>query len=313
MRVSMQTMYNGLLKDLENLTDDIRTYQVQIASGRRYERPSQSPVDLTYALGYRKALEDIERYKTSIREAQAFLRTTEGAYQGLEDLVMRAKELALQGANDVQNFETRRAIAREVDNLLQEALALANTRHGDRYVFAGNRPTGYREGEKPFELVREYAAGGEVLEKVIYQGGREDFYMSYATDGKILVGRNGEEALMASELFETLIGLKKTLLRDNRADTRLEVEDIQDHIARLDRVLNHLVQERTDLGARMDHLETKKNLYEDFKNTFRENLAEVEDTDILEAVTKLRARQTAYEAALRAAAKTMQLSLANFL
>lgn len=313
MRISMRTMYDGLLTDLEHLTDDIHKYQVQIASGKRYERPSQAPVELNYALGYRKALEEIDRYQTSIREAKAFLRTAEGALSGLEELVMRAKELALQAANDVQTSETRKAIALEVDNLLQEALALANTSHAGNYVFAGNRTSGYAEGEKPFELVREELPGGEVLERVIYRGGREDFYQGYARESKILVGRNGEEALMASGIFETLIGLKKTLLRNNEADPHQEVEDIQRHIDRLDEVLQHLVQERTDLGARMDHLQIKENLYEDFRNTLKENLAEVEDTDILEAVSNLSARQTAYEAALKAASKTMQLSLVNFL
>ncbi|HFC98628.1 MAG TPA: flagellar hook-associated protein 3 [Thermosulfurimonas dismutans] len=313
MRISMRTMYEGLLTDLEHLTDDIHKYQVQIASGKLYDRPSQAPVKLNYALGYRKALQEVDRYQTSIREAKAFLRTTEGALSGLEDVVMRAKELALQAANDTQSPESRKAIAKEVDNLLEEALSLANTTHAGRYVFAGNHPTGYSAGKKPFELVKKALPGGEVVERVVYHGGREDFYQGYAKGSKILVGRNGEEAIMASGIFETLIGLKKTLLNNNEVDPHQEVEDIQRHIARLDKVLQHLVQERTDLGARMDHLEVKENLYQDLQNTLKENLSDVEDTDLLEAVSKLSAKQTAYEAALKAAARTMQLSLVNFL
>ncbi len=309
----MRGMYSRLLKDLERITDDIRSYQVQISSGKRYERPSDAPVELTYALGYRKALDDISRYRDSIREGVAFLRTVEGALDGLQSVVLRAKEIALRAANDVQNAETRRAAAKEIENLLQEALSLANTKHGERYVFAGSKPTGYEEGEKPFELVKEYLPGGEVKEWVTYKGGREDLYVGYARDSKMLVGRNGEEALMASGIFDALIGLKNTLLQNNQEDPRKEVEDIQVHIERLDQVFQYLVEERTDLGARMDHLELKKSLYEDFEFTLKENLSDVEDADILEVVTRLSARQTAYEAALKAAARTMQLSLVNFL
>jgi len=313
MRLSLRTLYGGLLTDLEHLTEAMYTYQKQIATGRKYSRPSEAPVELNYALGYRKALAEIDRYQESIREARSYMRTAEGALKSLKDLIKRAKELALQGANDIQNASTRKAIAAELDGLIQEALALANTRHGDRYVFAGNRPTGYAEGEKPFELVKETLPDGQVVERVVYRGGTEDLYMGYAPGSRILTGRNGEEALMASDLFGALIGLRNTLANDNAADPRKEVEDIQTQIGRLDRVLNHILEERSALGARLDHLEVKENLYRDLHDTLIGNLGEVEEVDYLEAVTNLNAKRTAYEAALKAATQTMGLSLVNFL
>ncbi len=313
MRLSLRTLYGGLLTDLEHLTEAMYKYQTQIATGKKYTRPSEAPVDLNYALGYRKALAEIEHYRESIREAKSYLRTVEGALKSLKDLIERAKELALEGANDIQNTSTRQAIATEIDGLIEEALALANTQHGNRYVFAGNRPTGYSEGEKPFQLVKETLPDGQVVERVVYNGGAEDLYMGYAQGAKILVGRNGEEALMASDLFGALIGLRNTLANNNVADPRKEIEDIQTQIGRLDRVLDHILEERSALGARLNHLEVKENLYMDFRTTLIGNLGEVEEVDYLEAVTNLNAKRTAYEAALKAATQTMGLSLVNFL
>ncbi|HIE32775.1 MAG TPA: flagellar hook-associated protein 3 [Thermodesulfobacteriaceae bacterium] len=313
MRLSLRTIYGGFLTDLEHITEDIYKYQTQIATGKKYTRPSEAPVELSYALGYRKALKEIERYQESIREAKSFLRTVEGALDGLKKVVERAKELALQGANDIQNASTRQAIAAEIEGLLEEALALANTQHGDRYVFAGNRSSGYSEGERPFELIKETLPNGEVVERVVYNGGSEDFYMGYTQGGKILIAHNGEEVLMASELFQTLIGLKKTLSANNVTDPQKEIEDIQTHIGRLDRVLNHILEERSALGARMDHLELKDNLYLELRDVLIGNLGEVEEADYLEAVTNLNAKRTVYEAALKAAAQTMGLSLVNFI
>ncbi len=312
-RVGMKTMYDRMLYNLNSLTDEMRKLENQIASGVKYEKPSDNPVDMVRALGYRRSLEEIDRYQVSIREGKSYLRTMEGAYEGLENLVMRAKQLAIQARNDTLSPENRQAIAAEVDNLLEEALALANTKHGGRYVFAGNRPAGYANGETPFELVRETAPDGTVREKVIYQGGEEDLYYTYSSDGKILIGRNGHQALMESELFETLISLKKTLEADNTADPVREIEELGTHIDRLDRVLNYLTNERASLGARMDHLELKENLYLDLKDTIKENLSQAEDADLLEVATRLRAKETAYQAALAAASKVMQLSLVNYL
>ncbi|WP_297055488.1 flagellar hook-associated protein FlgL [Thermosulfurimonas sp.] len=313
MRLSMRTLYGGLLTDLEHLTESMYKYQTQIATGKKFQRPSDAPVELNYALGYRKALAEIDRYQESIREATSFLKTAEGALKGLKKVIERAKELALKGANDIQNASTRKAMAAELDGLIQEALSLANTQDGDRYVFAGNRPTGYQEGEKPFELVKKVLPDGQVVEQVVYKGGAENLYLGYARGSKILVGRNGEEALMASDLFSALIALRNTLANDNVADPRQEVEDIQTQIGRLDKVLNHILEERSAVGTRLDHLELKKNLYQDFHDILIGNLGEVEEVDYLEAVTKLNAKRTAYEAALKAATQTMGLSLVNFL
>ncbi|RUM87458.1 MAG: hypothetical protein DSZ24_06155 [Thermodesulfatator sp.] len=313
MRLSLRSMYGGLLLDLEKLTDSLYRYQTQIATGKKYQLPSDAPVEINYALKYRKALADVERYRASIREARSFLKTTEGALDDFKKLIQRAKTLALEGANDVQNPSTRKAIAAEIDGLIQEALALANTQHGDRYVFAGNRPAGYPEGEKPFMLEKETLPNGEIVERVVYHGGQEDLYAGYARGARLLEARNGEEALMASDLFGALIALKNTLAHDNVVDPAKEVEDIQTQIGRLDRVLNHILEERSDLGARLNHLDLKDQLYQELHTTLVGNLGEVEEVDYLEAITRLSARRTAYEAALKATAQTMGLSLVNFL
>ncbi len=312
MRVGLRTMYDRMLYNLNNLTEELNKLHAQTASGLKYEKPSDEPVDLVRALSYRKSIKEIERYQTSIREGKSFLRTMENAMKNLEDVVIRAKELALKAANDDLNPENRKAIAKEVNGLLEEALALANTKHGSRFVFAGNKPTGYNDGHLPFEL-EKVQVGDDTREVVVYRGGAEDLYMGYATDQKILVGKNGESVISASGLFEALISLKRTLEANNQADPSQEIEDIRTHIDRLDEVLAHLTRERADLGARVDHLEMKENLYEDFKFTLKQNLADTEEADMLEVATRLKAKQTAYQAALAAAAKVMNLSLVNYL
>ncbi len=312
-RIGLKTQYDRMLYNLNRLTKDLAEVQTQIASGKKFAKPSQAPVELVRSLDYRKSLAEIDRYRTSIREGKAFLRTMEGAFQGLEDLTMRAKQLAIQARNDTLSPDNRKAIAREVEKLLQEALALANTRHGNRYVFAGNRPSGYPDGKAPFELKKESLPDGSIREYVVYEGGEEDLIFNYSPDGKIVIGRNGNQALMASELFDTLIGLKKSLEANNYSSSEKEIEELGIHVDRLDKVLTHLVNERAALGARLDHLNLKDNLYQEIKDIIQENLSNTEDTDILEATTRLKTKETAYQAALAATAKVMQLSLVNYL
>jgi flagellar hook-associated protein 3 FlgL len=67
------------------------------------------------------------------------------------------------------------------------------------------------------------------------------------------------------------------------------------------------------VGAEISHLETKKNLYEDFKQTLQTNLGETESADLAELATKLQSLTIAYDAALRATAMVSGMSLAKYL
>ncbi|OAG28584.1 flagellar hook-associated protein FlgL [Thermodesulfatator autotrophicus] len=310
-RIGLKTQYDRMLNHLNRLTTELSDLQAQAASGIKFDKPSDAPVALVNTLNYRKAIEEIDRYQSSITESRGYLEAIDKAFDGLENIVTRAKELAIQGANDTLNDQDRLALAREVWNLLEEAVAVANSRHNGRYIFAGNRPTGYENG--PFSLVKEALPGGEELVKVVYEGGREDLFQGYGPGQEILVGRNGEEAVSKSEIFESLIGLYKTLSNNNQVDPKKENENIQLQLERLDRVLNKLTDQHADVGARLDHLELKENLYADLKVSIQENISRTQDVDLLEVATQIRAKEVAYQSALAATAKVMQLSLVNYL
>ncbi|WP_220126134.1 flagellar hook-associated protein FlgL [Thermosulfuriphilus ammonigenes] len=308
----MNTVYDNILNNLNRLTERLDKINMSVSSGKRYSRPSDAPSDLVHALGYRKALREISQYRRNISDAKGHLATMETALEKMQEQVIRAKELAIQGANDTENEASRKMLANELRNILDEVVSLSNTQHNGRYIFAGTKTDGYPPGEKPFMLETILAGDVQTME-VRYQGGSEDLYYEYAPAKKIVVARNGEEAIARSGVFETLIGLIQTLENNNEEDPQLEAESIQTHISRLDEVLDYLNAQRADIGARMNRLEIKETVYDDLELTNKENLSAVEDTDLLEAIAELRAKETAYQAALSSAAKVMNLSLVNYL
>ena len=68
-----------------------------------------------------------------------------------------------------------------------------------------------------------------------------------------------------------------------------------------------------DIGAKGVRVETKEKIIVDLKLSYSENKAEIEEVDIIEAITKLQATEVAYQAALTSSSKLMQMSLADFL
>ncbi len=313
MRIGMNTKFGSFLADLERLSSEITKNQLKISSGKNFLKPSDDPPSAVITLNYKQGITKIERYTKALDEGYAFLKAQESVLAQVEDLIARAKILAQQGANATNDLSARKAIANEIDGLVQNLLSLANSQLGEKYLFGGQKTTGYAKGEAPFKIVRETLPTGQVIERVIYQGSTEDFQIGYDKDMKLTVGENGQKIFMDSSLFETLLSLKRTLLADNQIDYQKEAYNIQEAIGNLDRIFNYIAEKRGEVGSRMMHFETKKQLYEDFKGTLESNLGNIESADLAKLASRLQSLSIAYEAALKAVALFSDLSLAKYI
>ncbi|PMP93994.1 MAG: flagellar hook-associated protein 3 [Thermodesulfobacterium geofontis] len=313
MRIGFNTKFRSILADLNRLSSEINLIQLKISSGKNFTRPSDDPSSVVVSLNYKQGISNIEKYQKAIDDGLSILKSQESTLGNVQDLIARAKVLAIQAANDTQNAQSRQAIANEIDGIISVILSLANSQLGEKYLFAGKKTSGYSPGEKPFEIIRETLPDGEIIEKIIYNGSVEDLEIGYDKDMAITLGKNGQEIFMDSGLFETLFALKRTLQANNNIDYRKEQYNIQEFIGKLDNIYNYISAERGGIGSQISHLETKKNLYQDFRQTLETNLGNVESADLAELVTKLQSLTIAYDAALRATAMISDLSLAKYL
>jgi len=93
----------------------------------------------------------------------------------------------------------------------------------------------------------------------------------------------------------------------------MQFQAIQKSIGDMGTLLDNLSNQVSDYGARANRIEVQGMLYTNLNLAAQQNLSQTEDTDMVAALMEIKAKQTAYEAALSAAAQTMQLSLVNFL
>ncbi len=194
MRVTMNTLYDQINTDLSRLVEKQAKTNSSISSGKIYRMPSDAPVKLTHALEVRSTLSETDQYKRNISYGKGWTKATETALRQIVDRLGRAKELAVEGANDIQNSDDRRAIASEVKAIREEVVALANTKMGNRYVLAGSKTTGYQPGQHPFSLDRDG--------HVIYLGNQEDFSVDVASGQRLKINIDGQTALIQSGIFE---------------------------------------------------------------------------------------------------------------
>ena len=313
MRIGFNTRFRSILADLNRLSSEINLTQLKISSGKNFLRPSDDPSSVVISLNYKQGISNIEKYQRAIEDGLSILRSQEATLGNIQDLIARAKVLAIQAANDTQNAQSRQAIANEIEGIISAILSLTNSQLGEKYLFAGKKTSGYTPGEKPFELVKETLPDGQIIEKVVYKGSIEDLEVGYDENLSINLGENGQKIFIDSGLFETLLGLKRTLQANNTVDYEKEQYNIQEFIGKLDNVYNYISAKRGGIGSQISHLETKKNLYQDFKETLQTNLGNVESADLAELATKLQSLTIAYDASLKATVMVSDLSLAKYL
>src|SRR3712207_5348715 len=57
----------------------------------------------------------------------------------MTDILVKAKELAVGQASSIYSPEIREGVSKEIHQMRQQVLSLANKRMGNRYLFAGQK------------------------------------------------------------------------------------------------------------------------------------------------------------------------------
>lgn len=296
MRVSTRSFYQGVQERIQRLSEDLSNINEKIASGKMINRPSDNPIAVVDSMRLKTSLSQLEQYQSNIQHGTSWLNLRESALTQMTDLVSRAQEIGVQMSSDTQSAETRASAATEVGHLLDQAIALANTELGDNYIFAG-----YKTKTTPFSKT---VVGG--IETAEYHGDTSDFQIQIGKDETLTIGRNGQNALMDSNLFTTLGTLKKALEDDDANTVRQQLDQLKGASDTLD-------NEIADTGAKANRLDMKGSILSDLTLNLKGWLSNVEETDLAEMVTQLNQKQVAYQAALMSSAKISQISILNFL
>jgi flagellar hook-associated protein 3 FlgL len=113
--------------------------QKQIATGKRILTPSDDPIASSRTLDMRESLSRIDQFERNINIATINLQEEEAALKGVDDVLQRVRELALQANNSTQSGETRDLIAIEMREHLNHLVQLSNQQDGQgNYIFSGN-------------------------------------------------------------------------------------------------------------------------------------------------------------------------------
>jgi flagellin-like hook-associated protein FlgL len=132
-------LFNASIANIQKQKARLIEVQEEAASGKRVRRPSDDVADTLRILSSRGTLATLEQFNRNQTTLNTLLRSTDAALEDVSNLLVRAKELAIQAANDTLTPSDRVFIAKEIEQLFAQAIQTGNSDVGGRYIFAGNR------------------------------------------------------------------------------------------------------------------------------------------------------------------------------
>ncbi len=138
MRISTSLLFSRGLDVILNQQATVARTQLEVATGKRIQSPSEDPAAATRALGIRDALAETKQFAANIDSARSYLSIEEAVLTNTVDVLQRVRELAVRANNGTLSDDERLAIAAEVEERGKELLGLANTRGSNgEYLFSG--------------------------------------------------------------------------------------------------------------------------------------------------------------------------------
>jgi flagellar hook-associated protein 3 FlgL len=138
MRIATITIYNNQTSSIDNLSSQYQNIGNQLSTGKSLNVPSDDPSQVSQDLQIRSTIAAEDSDASNATAASQELTFTDATLSQLTSVLQSARNLAVEGANDIiPNGSQRPLLGKQVDGLLNQALALANTMYGTNYIFAG--------------------------------------------------------------------------------------------------------------------------------------------------------------------------------
>jgi flagellar hook-associated protein 3 FlgL len=291
-RVTERSIHTAVLNNLQRSLQKGQKIQEQLSSGKQINRPSDSPTGTVTAMQLRGDKRVVQQYSRNADDGMGWLNTLDSTLSSSATLANRARDLTVQGLSSGSNDpQSNAALATEIDQIKASMIGFANTQYLGRPVFGGTTA-----GDVA------YGADGT------YVGDAGQTTRTVGPNSKVRVDANGTEAFGTgdTQMFTVLQGISDSL---RSGDT----DALSENLKKLDIASDSLKNTQSDVGARYNRVDQMKQSAQDRLLSVTSQLSDVEDVDLPKTIMDMQLQQTAYQAALAAAAKVIQPSLIDYL
>lgn len=316
MRVTNSMMVNNMMRNLNHNLNRMDKLEQNLASGKKFTRPSDDPIGVSRSLRLNTEISIMEQHNRNADDAQSWLEVTEMAVANMSEVLKRAKDLTIQGANATYSDEDRSKIGVEIQELRNQLISISNTNYAGSYIFCG-----FKTDKPLMDKNGNYDLGGQTLktdETININIGVGDA-IGINFIGQKLFGRYTAPADLDSPVnivnvssgdASQLIQVFDQLVADLNAGN---MQSISAAIPRIENYLDNTNAVRAEIGVKTNRVELTINRIKDDTVNLNSLLSKNEDADMAEVIMKLKMSENVYKSSLSGGARIIQSTLMDFL
>ena len=298
MRIASNTVSDSMIRQIQQLMSDQAKLQLQVSSGRRITQPEDDPAAVGRVLNLQTEQRQLSQYANNAARALTLSQSSYSGLQGLKKVSDRAGELATLGTG-AMSTDSMHTFGNEVDQLIEQALQLANSRTGGDYIYGGTAVDA-----PPFVATRD-ATTGKVI-SVVYNGNTQQASIPLSEATSVAPSTSGATNTGMKDFLTNLITLRDSLANG-------DIDAVRAAQPGLETSENVIIAAMADSGGIQTRIEAAQSQQQDRTMALESLVSSESSVDLPTTVVKLNQAQTAYQAALSSAAKVMNLSLLDYI
>jgi len=293
MRVTDQMIFERAATSAGSARARAQKASQEVSSGMRVQHPWDAPAAAGQLVRSQLNQARMTTIASTASQAMDELDAADTALDGVQNAVIRARELAMQLASGTYNAQDRANAAQEVDGLFKQSVALLNSDVGGRFIFGGRA-----DGAPPFDPVGAYSGDSGIRQVETAPG--------VTTQASVQADVAVKGVGGGVDVLQTLASLR-TALQVN------DVPGIQASLTGLSTGVTQLSTARTQAGNGSSLLQLASNVARIAVLQEQTQASHLGDADILDATSRLAMAQRVLEATLTASATTFKGTLLDHL
>lgn len=333
MKVTENSTYRLMQTNLDRITNKLLDLRYQGATGLKFNKASDDPSAIRPVLTTRTQMSRTDRYLETMGVSLDKMQATDGHMASVENILQRAKELALSAVNSSMSAEDLSTIADEIAEIRQQLLDSANATIDGKYIFSGFEETTKPFVENPAYDPALYDETDSTTWPYIYQGDANPTKLEFTPGEYVEVNITGSDLFMGIsnnnwvdsatpaagqpeanrvDIFSVLKRTEEAIRAGNFDDPLGAGGSVQSQIDNLESAANQNRRIRSRLGARTARVDSAIQHQQLVKVDLEQILSRYQDADAIQTFNDIVQQETAFQAALNVTSRISDISILDY-
>ena len=323
MRITNASMVRSHLYDTQKNLTNMSKINQQISTGKVINTVSDDPHKAIKIMNMNSEIKYNEKYNYNIDETVGWMNNTDSSLEAVGNLLGEIKETILKVGNGTYSQNEMKSLNADMNEKIKQLADTLNSTHGGKYLFGGSsvddapitvieNPDGSVKLEFSKDKNGQIIPNTNDLKADISSGVNIDYNVSV---GEIfnITDANGNKVNLLDEINNLSTLMNDIANGDEQTAQTAKETLMNDTKGKIDTLFDHVVNQRTTLGVRVNTAEKIKGFNEENIINLKAILSQDQDTDVVEKFIELKSAEMIYQASIQVGAKLIQPSILDYI